>query len=96
MARSLRKSVKISDEGFLTSLKRQLSKTGHSIETILANEIPASQGQPTIQRLRATLSRPTYGIDEEDVERLCQMAEEKCATAGAPGAFDVSKLASLV
>lgn len=44
MARSLRKSVKISDEGFLTSLKRQLSKKGHSIESILANEMPQSQG----------------------------------------------------
>ena len=91
---TMKKSVKISDDGFLTSLKRQLQNKSLSIESILTSEMGSSQGFTTISKLKAALSKSQYALDQDDVERLCQIANDKCLSGA--DQVNVPKLLSVL
>ena len=77
---TLKKSVKISDDGFMTSLKRQLSNKSLDIATIIETSLIGEDDKSRIRlsQLHRELAKPEYGIETGDIERLCQIANDKC------------------
>ena len=77
----MKKSVKISDEGFLKSARDHFTLKKIAFGDEIRFALDEGQTRLRLGELRSVLgSKGVYQLPEEDVERVCQIANDKCVS----------------
>ena len=105
MSSSIRKSVKISDDGFLKSTKDFLTSKKINLFDVMVSLTEGEQDDKLnkirLGDLQKHISdKSKFDLPPEDAERLCQIAMEKCQVPDENDAsstwIDFSKLCDLI
>ena len=78
---TLKKSVTISDDGFLKSAKDHFTLKKIAFGSELRFFLEEGQTRMRLGELRTNLgSKGVFLLPEDDVERICQIASDKCVS----------------